>query len=182
MLRTIIDTENAQTSLDASYALTNLLIQSVGIRGFAAYNLVAEVKKAAADKKNGAKRESAMFLLGAMFERFPREQPLSEVVFLLQEGGLVHFVLDGLADKGPSVRESAQYAVDELFKNLSPEALVVGLIPALQRTFISQPANGKGLWAHTRFWARWRTRHRSVLVVEKRRRQKMFSESPLARH
>ena len=145
MLRTIIETENAQTSLDAAYALTNLLIQSVGIRGFAAYNLVAEVKKAAADKKNGAKRESAMFILGAMFERFPQEQPLSEVVFLVQDGGLVHFVLDGLADKGPSVRESAQYAVDELFKNLSPEALVVGLIPVLQR-YLHKPT---GKWQGT---------------------------------
>src|SRR5262249_47596400 len=118
ILRTILDTDSAQTSLDASYALTNLLIQSVGVRGLHTYNLISEIKKAAADKKNGAKRESAMFILGAMFERFPRVQPLSEVVFLVQDGGLFSLVLDGLADKGSSVRESAQYAVDELFKNL----------------------------------------------------------------
>jgi len=138
ILRTILQTDSAQTSLDASYALTNLLIQSVGIRGVLDYKLVAEIKKAAGDKKNGPKRESAMFILGAMFERFPREQPLSEFVFLVQDGGLFNLVLDGLADKGPSVRESAQYAVDELFKNLEPEAMVVGLLPALQR-YLSKP-------------------------------------------
>ncbi|KAG9785224.1 ABC transporter domain-containing protein, partial [Aureobasidium melanogenum] len=145
ILKTILETNTAQTALDASYALTNLLIQSVGIRGLLAYNLIPEIKKAAVDKKNGSKRESAMFILGAMFERFPREQPLSEVPFLLLDGGLFHLVLDGLADKGSSVRESAQYAVDELFKNLEPEALVVGLLPALQR-YLSKPT---GKWQGT---------------------------------
>ncbi|OAL19283.1 hypothetical protein AYO22_09827 [Fonsecaea multimorphosa] len=145
ILKTIVDTNSAQTSLDASYALTNLLLQSVGIRGLLSYNLIPEIKKAAADKKNGAKRESAMFMLGAMFERFPREQPLSEVVFLVQDGGLFNLVLDGLADKGSSVRESAQYAVDELFKNLAPEAMVIGLLPALQ-SYLSKPT---GKWQGT---------------------------------
>ncbi|KIX06745.1 uncharacterized protein Z518_04721 [Rhinocladiella mackenziei CBS 650.93] len=145
ILRTILDTESAQTSLDASYSLTNLLIRSVGIRALLGYNLILEIKKAAGDKKNGSKRESAMFILGAMFERFPREQPLSEVVFLVQDGGLFSMVLDGLADKGPSVRESAQYAVDELFKNLEPEAMVVGLLPALQQ-YLSKPT---GKWQGT---------------------------------
>lgn len=145
ILKTILDTTSAQTALDASYALTNLLIQSVGIRALLAYNLITEIKKAAVDKKNASKRESAMFILGAMFERFPREQPLSEVVFLLLDGGLIHLVLDGLADKGSSVRESAQYAVDELFKNLEPEAMVVGLLPALQR-YLSKPT---GKWQGT---------------------------------
>ena len=145
LLRTTLDTESAQTSLDASYALTNVLIQSIGIRGLAAYNLISEIKKAASDKKNGSKRESAMYILGAMFERFPREQPLSEIVFLIQDGGLLHLALDALADKGPSVRESAQYAVDELFKNLQSEAMVVGLLPALQR-YLSKPT---GKWQGT---------------------------------
>ncbi|OCT46091.1 [NU+] prion formation protein 1 [Cladophialophora carrionii] len=145
ILRTIVDTDSAQTSLDAAYALTNLLIQSIGIRGLLSYSLIPEIKKAAADKKNGSKRESAMFILGAMFERFPREQPLSEVVFLVQDGGLFNLVLDGLADKGSSVRESAQYAVDELFKNLSPEAMVVGLLPTLQQ-YLSKPT---GKWQGT---------------------------------
>ncbi|KPI39646.1 [NU+] prion formation protein 1 [Cyphellophora attinorum] len=133
LLRTIIDTDNAQTALDASYSLTNLLVQSVGARGLLTYDILDQTKKAAADKKNGAKRESAMFILGALFERMPREQPLSEVIFLVKDGGVLNVVLDGLADKGGSVRESAQFAVDELFKNLSPEAMVVGLLPALLR-------------------------------------------------
>jgi elongation factor 3 len=145
ILRSIIDSESAQTSLDASYALTNLLIQSIGIRGVLSYDLIPAIKKAATDKKNASKRESAMFMLGAMFERFPREQPISEVVFLVRDGGLLHLVLDGLADKGSSIRESAQYAVDELFKNLELEAMAVGLLPALQR-YLSKPT---GKWQGT---------------------------------
>jgi elongation factor 3 len=142
---TITTTDNPQTSLDASYALTDLLIKSIGIRGLLGYNLIPEIKKAAGDKKVGARRESAQYALGAMFEKFPREQPLSEVVFLLQDGGLLSLALDGLADKGGSVRESAQFAVDELFRNLDSEALVVGLLPALQR-YLSKPT---GKWQGT---------------------------------
>lgn len=141
----IVDTDNAQVSLDNSYALTNLLLQTVGIKAVITSDLLPLVKKAATDKKNGAKRESAMFILGAMFERFPREQPLSEVVFLVQNGGVLNLVLDCLADKGPTVRESAQYAVDELFKNLSPEAKVIGLLPALT-TYLSKTT---GKWQGT---------------------------------
>jgi elongation factor 3 len=142
---TIVTTDNPQTSLDASYTLTDLLIKSIGIRGLLGYNLIPEIKKAAGDKKAGSKRESAQYVLGAMFEKFPREQPLSEVVFLLQDGGLLAIALDGLADKGASVRESAQYAVDELFRNLDSEALVVGLLPALQK-YLAKPT---GKWQGT---------------------------------
>lgn len=142
---TIVTTDNPQTSLDASYTLTDLLIKSIGIRGLLGYNLIPEIKKAVGDKKVGSKRESAQYVLGAMFEKFPREQPLSEVVFLLQDGGLLSIALDGLADKGASVRESAQYAVDELFRNLDSEALVVGLLPALQK-YLAKPT---GKWQGT---------------------------------
>jgi elongation factor 3 len=145
LMVTIFNTDNAQTALDTSYALTDLLTKSIGARGFLAFNLLADIKKAAQDKKNGAKRESAMFVLGAMFERFPREQPLSEVVFLIQDGGVLNLVLDGLADKGPTVRESAQYALDELLKNLDPEAMVIALQPALLR-YLSKPT---GKWQGT---------------------------------
>jgi elongation factor 3 len=145
ILNTIFNAQKAQDSLDAAYGLTETIIKSIGVRGLLAYNLVSEIKKAANDKKNGAKRESAMFVLGALFERFPREQPLSEVVFLVQDGGLLSLALDGLADKGSSVRESAQYAVDELYKNLEPEALVVGMLPALQR-YLAKPT---GKWQGT---------------------------------
>jgi elongation factor 3 len=145
ILHIIFNAEKAQDSLDASYGLTETLMKSVGVRGLLSYNLIPELRKAANDKKNGGRRESAMFILGAMFERFPREQPLSEVVFLVQDGGLLSLALDGLADKGSSVRESAQFAVDELFKNLEPEALVVGMLPALQRYL----AKSTGKWQGT---------------------------------
>jgi len=145
ILSSITETENAQTSLDNAYALTNLLLQTIGVKGLLTYDLIPPIKKAATDKKNGSKRESAMFILGAMFERLPRDQPLSEVVFLVQNGGVLNLVLDCLADKGPSVRESAQYAVDELFKNLSPEAKVIGLLPALI-TYLLKPT---GKWQGT---------------------------------
>jgi elongation factor 3 len=145
ILNTIFSAAKAQDSLDAAYGLTETLTKSIGIRGLLSYNLIPEIKKAANDKKNGAKRESAMFVLGALFEKFPREQPLSEVVFLVQDGGLLSLALDGLADKGTSVRESAQFAVDELYRNLEPEALVVGLLPALQR-YLSKPT---GKWQGT---------------------------------
>ncbi|KAK5943432.1 [NU+] prion formation protein 1 [Knufia obscura] len=145
ILKSITETENGQTALDNSYALTNLLLQTIGVRGLLTYDLIPPIKKAATDKKNATKRDSAMFILGAMFERFPRDQPLSEVVFLVQNGGVLNLVLDCLADKVPSVRESAQYAVDELFKNLSPEAKVIGLLPALT----SYLSKSTGKWQGT---------------------------------
>lgn len=127
----IFSTKTSQASLDAAYALTNLFLNSVGFRGLAPYGILDEVRKAAADKKNGGKREGAMFLIGAMFELFPRKQPISEVTFLLEHPDLVPLVLDALADKGSSVREGAQYALDALYGNLKPESLVIALIPIL---------------------------------------------------
>jgi elongation factor 3 len=132
-LDTVFKAQTSQASLDAAYALTNLLINSVGFRGFRAYGVLDEVRKAAADKKDGSRRESAMILLGALFERFPATQRISEVMFLVQDGGIVSSALDALADKGAVVRESAQYALDALFANLSPESMVVGLLPVLSK-------------------------------------------------
>lgn len=131
LLLTIFTAKTSPESLDAAYALTHLILNSVGFRGLRAYGILDAIKKAAADKKDGSKRESAMILLGALFEKFPPAQPISEIVFLLQDGGIIAPALDALADKGAVVRESAQYALDALFPHLSPESLVVGLIPAL---------------------------------------------------
>ncbi|GAD91591.1 mRNA-nucleus export ATPase (Elf1), putative [Paecilomyces variotii No. 5] len=142
LISTIFTAQTSQQSLDASYALTNLLIQSVGVRGLNNYNLLPEIKKAATDKKNGARRESAMLILGALFERFPREHPASEVVFLIQDGGLLKLALDSLADKGAVVRESAQYAIDALFACLKPESLVNALLPAVSQYL----STGSGKW------------------------------------
>ena len=130
---TIFTSKSSQESLDSSYALVNLLLNSVGPSGLTSHGIVEEIKKSAADKKNGGRREGAMFLLGATFERFPPQQPLSEVVFLRQYPELVSVALDALSDKGPSVREGAQYALDALYNNLKPEALAAGLLPVLER-------------------------------------------------
>ncbi|PYH48122.1 putative mRNA-nucleus export ATPase (Elf1) [Aspergillus saccharolyticus JOP 1030-1] len=144
LLHTIFNAETSQQSLDASYALTNLLIQSVGVAGFTHYNILPQVQKAAADKKNGALRESAMLILGAMFERFPRQHPLSEVVFLLQDGGLLHLALDLLADKGAVVRDAAQYAIDALFGGLKAESLANAMLPALSAYLNRSTAKWQG--------------------------------------
>ncbi|MCJ1264865.1 hypothetical protein MMC22_004740 [Lobaria immixta] len=133
LLDTVFKAQTSQASLDASYALTNLLINSVGFRGLQSFGILEETRKAAADKKDGSRRESAMILLGALFERFPPAQSVSEVVFLVQDGGVIAPALDALADKGAVVRESAQYALDALLANLTPESMVVGLLPALLR-------------------------------------------------
>ena len=106
-------------------------MNSVGFRGLHSYGILGAIKKGASDKKDGSKRESAMIILGALFEVFPPAQPISEVIFLLQDGGIVAPALDALADKGAVVRESAQYALDAIFKNLKPESMVIGLLHAL---------------------------------------------------
>lgn len=132
-LDAIFKAQTSQASLDAAYTLTNLIIHSGGSRTMRSCGILEEIKKAAADKKDGSRRESAMFLLGALFERFPPAQPVSEIVFMVQDGGMLAPALDALADKGGVVRESAQYALDALFMNLTPEAMTVGLLPALSR-------------------------------------------------
>ncbi|KAF2499337.1 hypothetical protein BU16DRAFT_547712 [Lophium mytilinum] len=133
VLSAIFTAKTSQASLDNSYALTTLLQNSVGFRGLKGYGVLEEIKKAAGDKKTPARREGAMFALGALFERFPRAQKLSEVVFMLQEEYLVPLALDALSDKTPTVRESAAYALDALFDNLTPEGKVDGLLPVLSK-------------------------------------------------
>ncbi|KAJ6150925.1 hypothetical protein N7470_007519 [Penicillium chermesinum] len=131
VLNNIFNAQSSQDSLDGSYALTNLLIQGAGTAGLLNYNVLAEAKKAATDKKSGSRRESAMLIIGAL-----------EVVFLLKDGGILSVVLDSLADKGAVVRDAAQYAVDALFNILSPEALVNAFLPALE----SYLSKGTGKW------------------------------------
>lgn len=130
LLNTVFNAPTSQASLDASYALTDLLLNTVGFRGLDYYGVLREIKQAAGDKKSGMRRESAMILLGALYEKLPRKQPVAEFIFL-QLDGLVSAAIDALADKGAVVRESAQYAMDALFANLESEALVIGLLPVL---------------------------------------------------
>jgi elongation factor 3 len=130
-LNTVFNEKTSQACLDASYALTAQLLATSGFRGLEGHGVLEEIKKAATDKKSGTRRESSMILLGALFEGYPTAQPISEVIFLSKEYGLLPLALDLLADKGSVVRESAQYAIDALFKLLKPEAMVVGLLPVL---------------------------------------------------
>lgn len=133
-LDTAFNAKTSNASVESAYALCELLLNNpnVGFRGLEQYGIVADIKKAAADKKSGLRREGAQNLLGALFERFPPRQPISEVIFLLKDGGLVGCAFDALADKGAIVRDAAQYGLDALFNHLCAEALVVGLLPALQ--------------------------------------------------
>ncbi|TVY64315.1 [NU+] prion formation protein, partial [Lachnellula suecica] len=141
-LNQIFAAPSSEASVAAAYALCDTLLNTVGFRGLVQYGILAEIKKAAADKKSGLRRESAQNLLGALFERLPPKQKISEVVLLLQDGGMVACALDALSDKGSVVRDAAQYGLDELFKNLSAEALVVGLLPVL----LTYLAKRSGKW------------------------------------
>ncbi|KAK5133123.1 hypothetical protein LTR08_008147 [Meristemomyces frigidus] len=131
LTKTIYNSKTSQEALDASYALSDALLNSVGFRGLVEYGILADLQKAAADKKSPGKREGAMFALGAILERFLPKQKFSEVVFLLQEHGLIACALDALADKTSSVKTGARYALDTLFSHLSAESKVFGLLPLL---------------------------------------------------
>jgi elongation factor 3 len=130
LLSTIVATDNAQLSVNTAYDLTDLLLNSVGPSGLASYNLLDFTRKAASDKKDEGKRQGAMFIAGAFFERFPPKQPLAETVFFVQHADWLYVTLDALADRNVYVREAAQYALNELPK-LKAESLAVGLLPAL---------------------------------------------------
>jgi elongation factor 3 len=132
-ISSIVTAKTSHASVDAAYALTTLLQNSVGFRGLTGYGILDELKKSAANKKDAVQREGAMNALGAFFERLPRTQRLTEVIFLVKDEGLVPLTLDLLADKTGSVKESAKYALDSLFENLSAEAKVFGLLPVLTK-------------------------------------------------
>ena len=131
ILNAVYTSKTSHESVQSAYALSTLLQNSVGFRGLKGYGVIDDIKKAAVDKKNAVRREGALNALGALFERFPRDHKLAEVVFLVQDEGLVPLALDTLSDKAAPVRESAKYALDALFDNLSAEAKVVGLLPLL---------------------------------------------------
>jgi len=142
---TIYNAKTSQESLDAAYALTDSLLNSVGFRGLAAYNLLPEISKAATDKKVAGKREGAMFAIGAIWERFPPKARLSEIVFLMQESSIVATVLDSLADRQSPVKEGAQYALDALYGHLSAEMKVFAFLPVL----VSYLRKKTGKWQGT---------------------------------
>ncbi|KKP05475.1 elongation factor 3 [Trichoderma harzianum] len=143
-INTIFNAQTSAASIDACYALCDVLLNSVGSSGLTTYGILTEVKKAAADKKSGLRRESSQNLLGAIFERFPVREALSEVVLLIQDPSTVTCALDALSDKGSVVREAAQYGLDALFANLSAEALVVGLLPVLTQYLSKKTGKWQG--------------------------------------
>ncbi|KAL7783465.1 P-loop containing nucleoside triphosphate hydrolase protein [Trichoderma afarasin] len=143
-INTIFNAQTSAASIDACYALCDVLLNSVGSAGLTTYGILTEVKKAAADKKSGLRRESSQNLLGAIFERFPVREALSEVVLLIQDPSTVTCALDALSDKGSVVREAAQYGLDALFANLSAEALVVGLLPVLTQYLTKKTGKWQG--------------------------------------
>ena len=132
-LSSIVTAKTSHASVEAAYALTELLQNSVGFRGLKGYGILDSLKKSASNKKDPVQREGAMNGVGALFERFPRTQKLTEVVFLVQDDTLLPTTIDLLSDKAAPVRESAKYALDALFDNLSAEAKVFGLLPVLMK-------------------------------------------------
>jgi len=172
LLDTIFSAKTSQASVDAAYALCNLLLNSIGVRGLSVYGILDAIKKGATDKKVGAKRESAMNLLGALFERFPPAQPISEVVFMIQDGAVIALALDALADKGTQVRESAQYALEALFTNLSPESMVAALLPALQRYLGKRSGKWQGTVGAFEFIGRMADKAKMGMGSKEEERQK----------
>ena len=148
LLTSIVTTDNAQLSVNAAYDLTELLLNSVGPRGLVSYNLLEFTRKAAGDKKNPATRQGAMFIIGALFECFPPQQPLSEMVFLVQHAQWLYMPLDALADRTGEreeyVRKAAQYPLDKLLEQLKAESLAVGLLPALMGYLSSKTSKWQG--------------------------------------
>lgn len=143
-LASILTAKTSHASVDAAYALSTVLQNSVGFRGFKGYGILDEIKKSATNKKDAVRREGAMNALGALFERFPRTQKLAEVIFLVQEDNLVTLALDGLADKTGSVKESARYALDSLWENLNAEAKIFGLLPVLTKYLAKKSGKWQG--------------------------------------
>lgn len=144
LINTVFTAQTSNSSIDASYGLCELLLNTVGVVGLEYYGVLKELKKAAADKKSGVKRESSQNLLGAIFEKFPPRQPASEAVLLSLDNGMVACALDALADKGAVVREAAQFGLDALYSNLSSEGLVVGLLPVLSQYLSKRTGKWQG--------------------------------------
>ncbi|KAM0816235.1 putative ABC transporter domain-containing protein [Seiridium cardinale] len=131
LLESIFNAKTSDESIQRAYALCDELLSTVGYQGLTDYGVLARVRAGAANKKSGLERESAQNLLGALFERIAAKQRLSEVAFLRRQDGMIAPALDALSDKGAVVRDAAQYGIDALFRSLSAEALVVGLLPAV---------------------------------------------------
>ncbi|KAF3941637.1 hypothetical protein ABW19_dt0200433 [Dactylella cylindrospora] len=126
----------SQGCLDAANKLFAILVaQPYTFRSLERFNVLPTLSAAAADKKDGTKRESAMIAYSSLYSVFVPESRCTEPLLL----NTLEICLDGLADKGAVVKESAQYSVDTFFSLLPVEALVCRLLPTLME-YLERPA------------------------------------------
>jgi elongation factor 3 len=125
----IFTTKTSQAALDGAIALCDNIAANPPGAHHAVSDLLPTITKAANNKKDAGRRESAMIIYGAMYESLLVKAPATEVL-LVQE--TLATVLDGLADKEAFVRESAQYAIDAMFGLLKQPSLVSGFLKALE--------------------------------------------------
>src|ERR1700761_9660980 len=82
VFQTIFTAKTSTDSINASYALTKTLLDSIGYRGLHDYGILSEIKKAATDKKSGLRRERGQTPIRGLFERMSPRQAISEVILL----------------------------------------------------------------------------------------------------
>ncbi|RPA99018.1 hypothetical protein L873DRAFT_1807203 [Choiromyces venosus 120613-1] len=140
-LSAVFSADSSQGSLDAALALCTAILSDPARAHHSFPTLFPPLSKAAADKKSGTRRESAMIVYGALYESFIPKSSVTEILLLKDT---LHIVLDGLADKGAVVREASQYAIDAMFSLLKEEALVVGLVRVLMAYLKSSGAKWQG--------------------------------------
>lgn len=137
----IFEAKTSQESLDGAVALCKQILANPESAHHVLADVLPHAAKAAADKKSGNYRESAMIIYGALYETLPLKAPITEA-FLVED--TMGNVFDGLADKGAVVRESAQYAIDAIIGILGQPALVSGLLGAVERYLGTSNAKWQG--------------------------------------
>lgn len=137
MINDIFTASTSQGSLDASNKLFDTLaVRPYTFRSLSSYDILTILATAATDKKDGTKRESAMIAYSSLYSIFIPASRCTEPLLL----GTLEVCLDGLADKGAVVKESAQYSVDTMFTLLPVEALVSALLPVLM-DYLQRPSS-----------------------------------------
>ncbi|KAF3901602.1 hypothetical protein ABW21_db0204384 [Orbilia brochopaga] len=136
LIHEMFTSSTSQGSLDAANKLFTIIVTPPHtFRSLTRFNILPVLAAAAADKKNGTKRESAMIAYSALYSIVTPAARCTEPLLL----NTIEVCLDGLADKGSVVKESAQYAVDIMFSILPIEALVSTLLPILME-YLKRPA------------------------------------------
>ncbi|KAF3902400.1 hypothetical protein ABW20_dc0107206 [Dactylellina cionopaga] len=136
LLDEIFTASTSQGCLDAANKTFSLLVaQPFTFRSLERFKILPLLAAAAADKKDGTKRESAMIAYSSLYSIFISNARCTEPLLL----NTLEICLDGLADKGAVVKESAQYSVDTMFSLLPIEALVSALLPVLME-YLKRPA------------------------------------------